>query len=309
MPIQNQKPIEEPMEETLLPIRYVAQATGVLPVTLRAWERRYGLLKPARTDKGHRLYSEGDIATIRQIVALIRRGIPIGRARGMLDQPQQESPAASDWPTFRNQLSKAVQDLDVSAAMQVLRRAGQIYPLTMLAENLILPLDRIIMQSGASSAWATRKILMSSCELYLEQRSQQAQPDAGNGPVLLAGLSQAHAFPGARLFVACMRESGIDARWLGAMPDATAFAGVLRESKALAGIIWEDNEPTVDWEAELRQLQRACPCFVMLGGEMPGRHPAAVQALSMSVLPRDHDESAALLLTLHRKPAGTGGKA
>jgi len=295
-------------EEKQLPIRYVAQATGVLPVTLRAWERRYGLLKPARTDKGHRLYSEGDIATIRQIVALIRRGIPIGTARGMLDQPQQKSVAASDWPAFRNQLTKAAQSLDISAAMQVMRRAGQLYPLTMLAENLILPVDRIIMQSGTSSAWAARKIVMSSCEVYLEQRSQQAQPATGSGPVLLAALSQSQSFPGAQLFVACMREAGVDARWLGTMPDATAFAGVLRDSKALAGIVWEDHEPAIDWEAELRQLQRARPCFVMLGGEMPGRYPASVQALSMPVLPRDSEESAALLLTLRRKVVVSGAK-
>jgi len=303
MPVQSQTTLEEKQ----LPIRYVAQATGVLPVTLRAWERRYGLLKPARTDKGHRLYSESDIATIRQIVALIRRGIPIGTARGMLDQPQKESVSASDWPAFRNQLSKAAQALDVSAAMQVLRRAGQLYPLSMLAETLILPVDRIIMQSGASSAWAARKILMNSCEIYLEQRGQQAQPAAGSGPVLVAGLSQAQTFPGAQLFVACMREAGVDARWLGTMPDAAAFAGVLRDNKALAGIIWEDNEPAIDWEAELRQLQRIRPCFVMLGGEMPGRYPAPVQALCMPVLPRDSEESAALLLSLRRKAVLSGG--
>ena len=37
------------------PIRVVSQRTGVNSVTLRAWERRYGLLKPLRTPKGHRL--------------------------------------------------------------------------------------------------------------------------------------------------------------------------------------------------------------------------------------------------------------
>ena len=30
--------------ETLLPIREIARLTGVNPVTLRAWERRYGLV-------------------------------------------------------------------------------------------------------------------------------------------------------------------------------------------------------------------------------------------------------------------------
>ncbi|MDX1336249.1 MAG: MerR family DNA-binding transcriptional regulator, partial [Gammaproteobacteria bacterium] len=34
------------------PIRTVTDQTGVHPVTLRAWERRYGLIKPERTPKG-----------------------------------------------------------------------------------------------------------------------------------------------------------------------------------------------------------------------------------------------------------------
>ena len=41
--------------EELFPIREVARLTGVNPVTLRAWERRYGLIQPTRTESGHRL--------------------------------------------------------------------------------------------------------------------------------------------------------------------------------------------------------------------------------------------------------------
>ena len=39
-------------------------------MTLRAWQRRYGLVQPARTEKGHRLYSEAEIA------GLVRRLLP-----------------------------------------------------------------------------------------------------------------------------------------------------------------------------------------------------------------------------------------
>ena len=38
----------------LYPIREVSRLTGVNSVTLRAWERRYGLIRPQRTPKGHR---------------------------------------------------------------------------------------------------------------------------------------------------------------------------------------------------------------------------------------------------------------
>ncbi|MGE9092398.1 MerR family transcriptional regulator, partial [Escherichia coli] len=39
----------------------------LIPVTLRAWQRRYGLLKPQRTDGGHRLFNDADIDRIREI--------------------------------------------------------------------------------------------------------------------------------------------------------------------------------------------------------------------------------------------------
>ncbi|MBH3309707.1 MerR family DNA-binding transcriptional regulator, partial [Pseudomonas mosselii] len=39
----------------LLPMRDVVSLTGINPVTLRAWERRHGLISPQRTEGGHRL--------------------------------------------------------------------------------------------------------------------------------------------------------------------------------------------------------------------------------------------------------------
>ncbi len=38
-----------------------ARLCGINATTLRAWQRRYGLLKPLRTDGGHRLYSDDDV--------------------------------------------------------------------------------------------------------------------------------------------------------------------------------------------------------------------------------------------------------
>ena len=62
-----------PPREGLLPIRTVSILTGVNAVTIRAWERRYGLITPQRTPKGHRLYTHQDVERIRQIVALLKQ--------------------------------------------------------------------------------------------------------------------------------------------------------------------------------------------------------------------------------------------
>lgn len=59
------------------PIRTAARMADVHPRRLRAWERQNGLLSPARTDGGHRLFSEEDVERIRQIKALVDRGMSL----------------------------------------------------------------------------------------------------------------------------------------------------------------------------------------------------------------------------------------
>ena len=56
-----------------LSIGEVCRLTGLRPGTLRNWEERYGLLNPARTPGGTRLYSEQDVDRIREIQGLLRR--------------------------------------------------------------------------------------------------------------------------------------------------------------------------------------------------------------------------------------------
>jgi len=70
--------------EALLPIRTVSALTGVNAVTLRAWERRYGLVRPKRTPKGQRLYTQAHVEEIQRVLALMRTGVAIGQVRAAL---------------------------------------------------------------------------------------------------------------------------------------------------------------------------------------------------------------------------------
>ncbi|MFO8037338.1 MAG: MerR family transcriptional regulator [Anaerolineales bacterium] len=58
----------------------VVQETGINPDTLRAWERRYGLPEPERTEGGHRLYSRRDIETVKWLMARQEEGLRISQA-------------------------------------------------------------------------------------------------------------------------------------------------------------------------------------------------------------------------------------
>jgi DNA-binding transcriptional MerR regulator len=61
-------------------LKAVIHETGLTPATLRAWERRYGLLHPQRTAGGHRLYTEDDIRMLKWLVARQDEGLSISRA-------------------------------------------------------------------------------------------------------------------------------------------------------------------------------------------------------------------------------------
>lgn len=71
-------------QQELFPIREVSRLTGVNPVTLRAWERRYGLIRPTRTDSGHRLYSMADVEAVRSILSWTERGVAVSKVGSIL---------------------------------------------------------------------------------------------------------------------------------------------------------------------------------------------------------------------------------
>lgn len=132
-----------------VPIRIVSQRTGVNPVTLRAWERRYGLVRPHRTPKGHRLYSEDEIGRIATIVGWLDRGVSIGQVRGLLDRApadtgELQAPAEDDWERFRARLLAAVDAFDENRLDEGMNEATSLYPFLTVHERLVLPLRRTL---------------------------------------------------------------------------------------------------------------------------------------------------------------------
>jgi DNA-binding transcriptional MerR regulator len=72
----------------------VGRRTGVTVPTLRAWERRYGLLVPVRTAGGHRRYREEDVRRILAVLELVRQGWAVGpAARQVAGRSSVASPA------------------------------------------------------------------------------------------------------------------------------------------------------------------------------------------------------------------------
>ena len=135
---------------TLFPIRELCARTQVNSVTLRAWERRYGLLKPKRTDKGHRLYTESDVKRVEHIVEWIGRGVPVSRVKALLDSPPEAARSdaevkqliegdGSGWQNAIDTLCAAVLDMSSAKTEHCLNEHFLNYPAVTCHEKLLQP--------------------------------------------------------------------------------------------------------------------------------------------------------------------------
>lgn len=139
--VADQNPAEPEPDGNWLPIREVARQTGVNAVTLRAWERRYGLIVPHRTPKGHRLYSDEHVQRVLNILTWLNRGVSVSQVKNLIDsrQPHTSAPG-NDWQALRLNLMKSIAELAERRVDDVFNQAMSLYPPRTLCEQLLMPL-------------------------------------------------------------------------------------------------------------------------------------------------------------------------
>ena len=81
----NSEPLD-PAAEPTYSLGAVARLTGLSSHVLRAWERRYGAVKPLRTPGGTRRYREADVARLRRLRAAVQAGHPISEVANVSDE-------------------------------------------------------------------------------------------------------------------------------------------------------------------------------------------------------------------------------
>src|ERR687898_2739632 len=68
------------MHSVGLPIKQVAERTGIAAGTIRMWEQRYGFPEPARTASGYRMYTDEDVDALRRVSTLRDAGLSVPAA-------------------------------------------------------------------------------------------------------------------------------------------------------------------------------------------------------------------------------------
>jgi DNA-binding transcriptional MerR regulator len=131
----------------------LSRRVGVSDHVLRAWERRYGLLRPVRSTGGFRLYSEADLRRVQRMQSHLERGLSAAEAaRAALDHDGRTAgdpasggsgeaaarPGEALADTTRA-LAAALDDLDEPAAHAVLDRLLGTWTVETAIRDVILP--------------------------------------------------------------------------------------------------------------------------------------------------------------------------
>jgi MerR family transcriptional regulator, light-induced transcriptional regulator len=107
-------------DQGYLRIGELSRRVGVSPELLRAWETRYGLLRPSRSQGGFRLYSDEDEARVRLMRMYQERGLSAAEAAGLAASAE---PAAAEAPAEEN--GRVVADVQrLSDALDAFDEAG-----------------------------------------------------------------------------------------------------------------------------------------------------------------------------------------
>lgn len=143
---------DTPSQRPRHPMRVVMQRTGLSADVLRAWERRYGVVHPDRSDGGQRLYSDADVTRL----ALLKRATARGHAISQLvdlpiddlaalvaaDEAAAEPPRAEASVALHAEANQAVDRLDPTELEAVLRRAVIQLGSAIAVDEVIIPLLR-----------------------------------------------------------------------------------------------------------------------------------------------------------------------
>ena len=288
-------PTPEADQPALYPIRTVSSLTGVNAVTLRAWERRYGLIRPHRTAKGHRLYTRGDIDLIQEVVDLLGTGVSIGQVKGQIGRGRAASasaPAEPDgdaWRGYQRRMVLAVERFDEPGLEAAYSEALALYPVDVVTERLVNPLLRTLGErwQGRRGGIAEEHFFATYLRNKLGARLHHLATQRARTRLLAACLPGEHHELGLLLFCLAAANHGFGFVILGADTPLDEVAHAQRQARCEGIVLSGSVDPTQPVLEALRALTATADVPVMVGGLASSRHAAAFSAAGAHPLGTD----------------------
>jgi MerR family transcriptional regulator, light-induced transcriptional regulator len=296
------------------PIGVVARRTGLSLHVLRAWERRYGVVRPVRTEGGQRLYSDADIARLRLLRRLTEAGRSISQVASLpLTELERQAEAdvraagsmgpsaqAEEW---RSQVVAAGERMDGARAYaSLLRAAVSLRPLEYLSDVLLPVLVEVGEKWHARELSPAQEHVVSAAARRVLSWQIDAYVPPPDAPMLLTGTvdGELHEF-GALLVTVLGLEAGWRASYMGASLPAEEIAYAARGTGAsLVAVSLITNRAGEQGVGEVERLRRGLHGVrILLGGSGAVEKRQELEALGAVVIPEP--EKALEFLRLERQ--------
>lgn len=235
-----------------------ARLCGVSPSTLRAWERRYGVVEPIRTEGGYRVYDDAALRRLTRMSSLIASGwsprhaaayvmnedgegdgaLPIGHVEEEIPDPVP--PTKREERQHLEVILDAAEQLDAPKVSDELDFAFSIHSFDDLVDQWLSPVVNAIREGGESGrlSLAGEHFLRAGIERRLRAIFEESEPQTPHGTKVVIGTPPGeHRVLTALGFATTMRRSGCDVTYLGDGLKPKVWLEAVAESGANAVVV------------------------------------------------------------------------
>src|SRR3954454_2308914 len=223
-PVQIRTMTVPPPTAAWMRIGEISQRTGVTPDLLRAWERRYALLRPRRTDGQTRLYSAADETRVRLMQRYIAQGLPPAQAAEMVTAARLTVRPGQALAIPPGEVAEAHQEMqgsldrfDETSAQRALEKLFGTYSALTVVRDVMMPYLREVGDRWAAGHVSIAQEHFATNFLHARLLAFARGWDRGLGPraILACAPGEQHTF-GLISFGVALHELGWRITYLGA---------------------------------------------------------------------------------------------
>jgi len=277
----------------LFHIGELSRRTGVTADVIRAWERRYGLLTPTRSEGNFRLYSPQDVTRLRLMRHYVHQDISPSRAAALVAQSKarlQSNPGvpAGDAHEVVTLLRGALERFEDAEAGRLLDRLVSVFTPAVVLRDVILPYLRELDEDAEDDgpAAAQERFRTSFLESWMLARARGRTAGDVRQAVLTCVPGEHHAL-GLSAFAVALADLGWSTVYLGRDTPLTVVQQAADAVGADAIVLAATLPATLAGSAdEIAELAQRHP--IVLGGratEELSSSPLAARVLPPELLP------------------------
>lgn len=297
-----------------------ARLCGVSPSTLRAWERRYGVVEPIRTEGGYRVYDDDALRRLTRMSSLIASGwsprhaaayvmsedgdsdaaLPLGMTAEE-EAPDPVPPTKSEEQQHLEVVLQAAEELNAPRVSDELDFAWSIHSFDDLMDQWLGPILNAIREGGESGrlSLAGEHFLRAGIERRLTAVFEESEQSVHAAPSVLIGTPPGdHRVLTALGFATTLRRAGCKVTYLGAGLEPQTWLDNVEESNPDVVVVIvpapEDAAGASRLIAKLAKTSPDLPVYAAGDGvkEVTGDHATLLTDVITKCVERIHSENA-----------------